>query len=50
MLLSGFITLIFSDFASVYYMGVLITLTLAFAFVAELLLLPALVMLLMRKR
>ncbi len=50
MLLSGFITLIFSDFASVYYMGILITLTLAFAFVAELLLLPALVMLLMRKR
>jgi len=49
MLLSGFITLIFSDFASVYYMGVLITLTLAFAFVAEMLLLPALVMLLMRK-
>ena len=49
MLLSGFVTLIFSDFASVYYMGVLITLTLAFAFVAELLLLPALVMLLMRK-
>lgn len=49
MLLSGFITLIFSDFASVYYMGVLITLTLAFAFIAELLLLPALVMLMMRK-
>ncbi len=50
MLLSGFVTLVFSDFASVYYMGVLITLTLAFAFVAELLLLPALVMLLLRKR
>ncbi|MBX2973501.1 MAG: MMPL family transporter, partial [Flavobacteriales bacterium] len=49
MLLSGFITLIFSDFASVFYMGVLITLTLAFAFVAELLLLPVLVMGLMRK-
>ena len=48
MLLSGFVTLIFSDFASVYYMGVLITLTLAFAFVAELLLLPALVMLLLK--
>ncbi|MBL7952919.1 MAG: MMPL family transporter [Flavobacteriales bacterium] len=48
MLLSGFITLIFSDFASVYYMGVLITLTLAFAFLAELLLLPALVIALMR--
>ena len=50
MLLSGFVTLIFSDFASVFYMGVLITLTLAFAFVAELLLLPALVMMLMRSR
>jgi uncharacterized protein len=49
MLLSGFLTLVFSDFASVYYMGVLITLTLAFAFVAELLLLPALVMVLLRK-
>lgn len=50
MLLSGFVTLIFSDFASVFYMGVLITLTLAFAYVAELLLLPALVMALMKKR
>ena len=50
MLLSGFVTLVFSDFASVFYMGVLITCTLAFAFIAELLLLPALVMVLMRKR
>jgi predicted RND superfamily exporter protein len=50
MLLSGFVTLIFSDFASVFYMGVLITLTLAFAYVAELLLLPALVMALMKKK
>ena len=49
MLLSGFVSLILSDFASVYYLGVLITLTLAFAFVAELLLLPTLVMTLMRK-
>lgn len=48
MLLSGFVTLIFSDFASVHYMGVLITLTLAFAFVAELLLLPVLVLTLLR--
>jgi uncharacterized protein len=47
MLLSGFVTLLFSDFASVFYMGVLITLTLAFAFVAELLLLPALVLMIM---
>ncbi|HRH37232.1 MAG TPA: MMPL family transporter [Flavobacteriales bacterium] len=50
MLLSGFVALIASDFASIRYMGLLITCTLAFAFVAELLLLPALVMLLMRKR
>lgn len=50
MLLSGFVTLVFSDFASVFYMGVLITLTLAFAFVAELLLLPALVMMVLRRR
>jgi uncharacterized protein len=50
MLLSGFVTLVFSDFASVFYMGVLITLTLAFAYVAELLLLPALVMVLMKKK
>jgi predicted RND superfamily exporter protein len=48
MLLSGFVTLVFSDFASVFYMGVLITATLAFAYVAELLLLPALVMVMMR--
>ena len=50
MLLSGFVTLVFSDFASVYYMGLLITLTLAFAFVAELLLLPALVLVLLRRK
>ncbi|MBK9176888.1 MAG: MMPL family transporter [Flavobacteriales bacterium] len=50
MLLAGFVGLIFSDFASIHYMGVLITCTLAFAFVAELLLLPALVVALSRKR
>ncbi|MBL0126984.1 MAG: MMPL family transporter [Flavobacteriales bacterium] len=50
MLMSGFITLIFSDFASIYYMGLLITITLAMALVAELLLLPALVMVIMPKR
>lgn len=50
MLLSGFVTLMFSDFASIFYMGVLITLTLAFALLAELFLLPALVMVLMRPR
>jgi predicted RND superfamily exporter protein len=50
MLLSGFVTLMLSDFGSVFHMGLLITLTLAFAFVAELLLLPVLVMLLLRKK
>ena len=50
MLLSGFVLLVFSDFASIFYMGVLITLTLAFAYVAELFLLPALVMTLMRRK
>lgn len=50
MLVSGFVSLTLSDFASVYYMGLLITLTLAFAYVAELLLLPALVMTLMKKK
>lgn len=50
MLLSGFVTLMFSDFASIFYMGILITLTLAFALLAELFLLPALVMVLMRPR
>jgi len=48
MLMSGFLTLVLSDFASVYYMGLLITLTLAFAFVSELLLLPALVLTVIR--
>lgn len=50
MLLSGFVLLVFSDFASIFYMGVLITLTLGFAYVAELFLLPALVMTIMPKK
>lgn len=49
MLLSGFLLLGLSDFASIRYMGILVTCTLAFAFVAELLLMPALVALLSRK-
>lgn len=44
MLLSGFVTLVFSDFGTIRSMGILVTVTLAFAFVAELLLLPVLVM------
>lgn len=48
MLISGFLTLMLSDFASIFYMGLLITLTLVFAFVAELLLLPALILVMLR--
>lgn len=44
MLCSGFIALILSDFASVFYMGLLVSLTLALAVVADLLLLPVLVL------
>ena len=44
MLLSGFASLIFSDFASVYYMGLLVSLTLLMALVADLVLLPVLVL------
>jgi predicted RND superfamily exporter protein len=44
MLLSGFISLIFSDFASVFYMGLLVSMTLLMALVADLLLLPVLVL------
>lgn len=50
MLCAGFITLIASDFASVYYMGLLISITLGVALLAELFLLPVLVMGVMRKR
>ncbi len=49
MLLSGFLLLGLSGFASIRYMGILVTCTLAFAFVAELLLMPALVALLARR-
>ncbi len=44
MLLSGFISLVFSSFASVYYMGLLVSLTLLMALIADLILLPVLVM------
>lgn len=45
MLLSGFIALVFSSFASVFYMGLLVSVTLFIAIIADLLLLPVLVML-----
>ncbi len=44
MLLSGFASLVFSDFASVLYMGLLVSLTLLAALLADLLLLPLLVL------
>ncbi|MCB9193923.1 MAG: MMPL family transporter [Flavobacteriales bacterium] len=43
MLCSGFVTLIASDFASVHYMGLLVSITLLVALLADLLLLPVLV-------
>lgn len=50
MLCSGFVALIASDFASVHNMGLLVSITLAFAVVADLLLLPVLVLLLLPPR
>ncbi|MEO8067277.1 MAG: MMPL family transporter [Flavobacteriales bacterium] len=50
MLCAGFVTLIASDFGSVFYMGLLISITLAVALLAELFLLPVLVMLFMKRR
>ncbi len=42
-LMSGFVTLILSTFTSTYYIGLLVSLTLLFAVVSDLLLLPALI-------
>jgi len=44
-LCGGFLTLIFSDFLGTYYVGLLISLTLIFAVLSDLLLLPVLIML-----
>lgn len=49
MLLSGFASLVFSSFASVFYMGLLVSLTLFLALVADLVLLPILVLRFLRK-
>ncbi len=49
MLLSGFASLVFSSFASVFYMGLLVSLTLFLALVADLVLLPILVLRYLRK-
>lgn len=45
MLCAGFITLIFSDFLGTFYIGLLISLTLFFAVVSDLFLLPVLIIL-----
>ena len=44
-LCSGFITLILSDFMSTYYIGLLVSMTLVFAVISDLMLLPVLLML-----
>ncbi len=44
MLCSGFVALIFSDFGSVFHMGLLVSTTLALAVITDLLLLPLLVL------
>lgn len=50
MLVSGFISLVFSDFGSIHYMGLLVSMTLLLAIIADLLLLPVLVLWLLPKR
>ncbi len=50
MLCSGFVSLVFSDFASVHYMGLLVGLTLLMAVVTDLLLLPLLVLFFLRRK
>jgi hypothetical protein len=50
MLCSGFVALVFSDFASVHHMGLLVGITLAMAVITDLLLLPVLVLFFLRKR
>lgn len=47
-LCGGFLTLMFSDFKGTYYVGVLISLTLVFAVLADLVLLPVLIILFYR--
>ena len=49
-LFGGFISLTFSNFMSTFYIGVLVTLTLFYALIADLLFLPALVYLFFGKR
>ncbi len=48
-LCGGFLTLIFSEFLGTYYVGLLISLTLAFAVLSDLVLLPVLILLFYRE-
>ena len=48
-LISGFFALIFSDFASTYYIGLLVSITLVFAVLSDLFLLPVLIILFHKK-
>lgn len=50
MLCSGFLSLVASGFASVFYMGLLVSCTLAFALAADLMVLPLLVLWLIKRR
>ena len=49
-LISGFVTLIFSTFASTFYIGLLVSITLFLAIVFDLLLLPSLIIVFYKKR
>ena len=49
-LVSGFFALVFSTFSSTYYIGLLVSLTLVFAVVADLFLLPVLIFLFYEKK
>lgn len=48
-LISGFFALVFSDFASTFYIGLLVSLTLVFAVISDLFLLPVLIFLFYKK-
>lgn len=48
-LISGFFALVFSDFSSTYYIGLLVSLTLIFAVISDLFLLPVMIFLFYKK-
>lgn len=49
-LVSGFFALVFSDFSSTYYIGLLVSITLLFAVLADLVFLPVLIVLFYREK